>query len=80
MVHGRVWESSIHFALMYLTDHIFLVLPIKDLINEDDDLTTPFQLATGKKPSISHLYVLFCPCDIQKASTHVDKKVLNMRH
>ena len=47
---------------MYKTDHTFMVLPIKDLINEDGDPTTPHKLATGKKPSVSHLRVLFCQC------------------
>ena len=46
MVHARVSEAYIHFTLMYTTDHIFLVLPIKDLINEDGEPTTPFKLAT----------------------------------
>ena len=55
MVHARVSEAYIHFALMYMTDHIFTVLPIKDLINEERELTTPFKLATGTKPSVSHL-------------------------
>ena len=57
MVHSRVPEVYVHFALMYMTDHIFLVLPIKDLINEDGDPTTPHKLATGTKPSVSHLRV-----------------------
>ena len=35
MVHVRVSEAYVHFALIYTTDHIFPVLPIKDLINED---------------------------------------------
>ena len=39
MVHARVSEAYIHFALMYTTDHIFPVLLIKDMINEDGDLT-----------------------------------------
>ena len=39
MVHARVLEAYIHFALMYTTDHIFPVLLIKDMINEDGDLT-----------------------------------------
>ena len=51
MVHARVSEAYIHFALMYTTYHIFLVLPIKYLINEDGDPTAPFKLATIKKPS-----------------------------
>ena len=59
MVHARVLETYIHFALMYTTDHIFPVLPIKDMINEDGDPTTPYKLATGMKPSVSHLQVLF---------------------
>ena len=50
MVHARVPEVYVHFALMYTTDHIFPVLPIKDLISEDDDPTTPHKLATGTKP------------------------------
>ena len=60
MVHARVPEVYAHFTLMYTTDHIFPVLPIKDLINEDGDPTTPHKLATGTKPSVSHLRVLFC--------------------
>ena len=65
---------------MYTIDHIFLFLPIKDLINEDGDPTTPHKLATGTKPSGSHLRVLFCPCVVRKATAHVETKTLNMRH
>ena len=80
MVHARVQEAYIHFALMYTTDHIFPVLPIKDLMKEEGDPTTLFKLATGTKPSVSHLRVLFCPCVVRKATAHVDKKTLNIRH
>ena len=65
---------------MYTTDNIFPVLPIKDLINEDGDTTTPYKLATGTKSSVSHLRVLFCPCVVRKAKAHVETKTLNMRH
>ena len=65
---------------MYTTDHIFPVLPIKDLINEDGDPTTPYKLATGTKLSVSHLRVLFCPCVVRKATAHVGTRTLNMRH
>ena len=80
MVHARVPEVYAHFALMYTTYQIFPVLPIKDLINEDGDPTTPHKLATGTKPSVSHLRVLFCPCVVQKATAHVETKMLNMCH
>ena len=59
---------------MYTTDHIFLVLPIKYLINKDGDPTTPYKLATGTKPSVSHLSVLFCPCAVAFRTTHGQNK------
>ena len=80
MVHARVPEVYVHFVLIYTTDHIFPVLPIKDLINEDGDPTTPCKLATGTKPSVSHLCVLFCLCVVRKATAHIETKTLNMRH
>ena len=80
MVHARVPEVHVHFALMYTTDHIFPVLPIKDLINKDSDPTTPHKLATGAKTSVSHLSVLFYPCVVRKATARVETKTLNMRH
>ena len=80
MVHARVMEVYVHLALMYTADHIFPVLPLKDLINEDGDPTTPHKLTTGAKPSVSHLRVLFCPCVVRKATAHVETKTLNMHH
>ena len=38
------------------------------------------KLATGTKPSVSHLRVLFCPCVVRKATAHVETKTLNMHH
>ena len=63
-----------------MTAHIFPVLPIKHLVNQDGDPTTPHKLATGKKTSVSKLRDLLCLCVVQKANSHVDTNVLNMRH
>ena len=79
-VHARFPEVYIYVELMYTTYHIFPVLPIKYLINEDGDPTTPHKLATGTKPSVSHLRVLFCPCFVCKATARVETKTLNTRH
>ena len=49
MVHARVPENYIHFALMYTTDHIFPILPIKYLINEDGDPTTLYKIGNRYK-------------------------------
>ena len=80
MVYARVLEVYINFVLMYMTDHIFTVLTIKDMINEDGDPTMPYKLATGTKPSVSHLRVLFCPCVVQKATAEFGTKALIIRH
>ena len=79
MVHARVPEVYVNFALIYTIGHIFLVLPIKDLINKDGDPTTPHKLATGTKPSISYLRVFFSYV-VRKAMAHVETKTLNMCH
>ena len=57
-----------------------MVLPIKYMINKDGDPNMPYKLATGTKPSVSHLRVLFFPCVVGKATSHVGTKVLNMCH
>ena len=72
MVHAIVPEIYVHFALMYTTDHIFLVPRIKDLINEDGVSKTPHKLATGTKPSVSHLCALFFLCVVRKATVHIN--------
>ena len=59
---------------MYRVDHIFLVLPVKDLINKEGEPTTPFKFATGKKLSVSHLRVLFYPYVVQKSTANVRTK------
>ena len=52
MVHSQVSEEYIHFALMYKTDHIRPVLPIKKLVHQDGEPTTPQKLETGTKASV----------------------------
>ena len=74
------WYNWKNVTLMYTTYHIFLVLPIKYLINKDGDPATPHKLATGTKPSVYHLRVLLCPCVVHKATAHVDTNMLSMRH
>ena len=59
MVHAQVLEAYINFGLIYTADIIFLVLPIKDLINEDGKTTTPFKVPTGKTSPVSHLQGFF---------------------
>ena len=34
MLHARVSDKYIHFLFMYTTDHIFPVIPFKNLVNQ----------------------------------------------
>ena len=61
-----------------MTDHIFPFIPIKHLVNQYGEPTTPHKLETGTKPSLSKL--CFFSCVVQKATAHVDTKALNMCH
>ena len=61
-----------------MTYHIFPVLTIKYLINKYGDPNTPFKIAIGRKPSVSHLRELFISCVVSKATAHIGTKELNM--
>ena len=50
MVHARVSDKYVYTALIYTTGHIFPVIPIKHLVNQDGGPTTPHKLSTGTKP------------------------------
>ena len=80
MVHSRVSDKYIQFVLIYITDHILPVLPIKHLVHNDGGPIAPHKLATGTKNSVSNICVLFCRCVVQKATSYVDTKALNIHH
>ena len=80
MEHVRVSDEYINFALMYMTDNILPVLPIKHLVNQDGEPTTQHRLATVKKLQYQN-YGVYSVCVFKKKATaHVDKKALNMCH
>ena len=80
MVHARVAEEYSHHALMYAAHHVFPVLPIKDLVNEQGEPCTPFELMHGENPPVRQLRTLFCPVIVKKHTAMKDKKVVNMRN
>ena len=77
---AQVSDNYIRFSSIYTIDHIFSVIPIKHLVNQDGEPTKPQILATGTKHSVSDLNVLFFPCVLEKATAHVDTKALIMHH
>ena len=80
MVHAWVSDKYIHFSFICITDDIIPGLPIKYLVNQDGEPTTPQKLETGTKTSVSNLHVSLCPCVVLKETAHVNTTVLNMHH
>ena len=67
MLNTRVSDKYIHFALMYTTDNMFPVIPIKHLVNKDGEPTRLHKLATGTKPLVStYVYYFVHVCMIGK--------------
>ena len=80
MVFARVEERFTDFALLYAAHEIIPALPLRDLVDDSGETTTPTFLMTGKKAHISGIRTLFFPCIIKKLTAQKDEKVLNMRH
>ena len=80
ILHALVSDKYIKISLIYTTHHLFIVIPIKHLVNQDGEPTAPHKLATGTKPSVSNIRVLSFPCVVRKETPHVYTKALNMRH
>ena len=63
---------------MYTTHHIFRVLPIRHLVNQDSEPTTAQKLETGMKPTVLNIRVLCFSCVVQRATEHVDVRALTL--
>ena len=70
MVQPRVFDEDINFAFMYITPHIFPVLPINHLVTQDGEPATSHKLATSMKSLVSNICILFSFV-VQKATTHL---------
>ena len=58
-----------------MTDHKFPVLPIKYLVNQESELTTPQNCQLAQK--LHHqTHVVICLCNVRKETAHVDTKAL----
>ncbi|MGH7955157.1 MAG: hypothetical protein ACREOZ_04270, partial [Gloeomargaritales cyanobacterium] len=65
LLNARAGEQYLHHALLYATDHIFPVIPWKNL-QVDGRQSTPYEMVHGHRPHLKHLRVLFCPCIVKK--------------
>jgi transposase InsO family protein len=60
LVHARLPDIFMYHALVYAC-HIFNVLPVWGLLNEEEIPATPYQLFYNKWPMISQYRVFGCP-------------------
>ena len=80
IMHVWVLDEFIHFALVYITHHIFPFLTFNPLINQYDEANTLYKLLTGSNPSVSNLRVILFPCVVRKVPANNNGRLLNMRH
>ena len=61
MANARVSDKYIHFTIMYTTNHIFPFIPIKHLVNYEDELTNPktWKLAENLQYQTHVLYCVY---------------------
>ena len=72
LLHACLSKSFTYFALRYATV-IHNILPVKDVIDNEGNITTPFFLFQGKKPKIKHLKIFGCPA-IRKRYSSINSK------
>ena len=60
LIHARLNRKFIFYAVKY-AQYIHYVIPVKDLNNKHGFPTTPYAIATNRKPSFKHFRVFGCP-------------------
>jgi hypothetical protein len=72
LVHARLPDTFMYHALVYAC-HIFNVLPIRGLQNDDDIPATPYQLFFDKRPMISNYRVFGCPTVVKRSGKQTER-------
>ena len=78
LLHARLNRKFFYYAVKY-AQYIHDVIPVKDLNDQKGFPTTPFFLATNRKPSIKHFRTFACPAvfkryEISKEGKRVKNK------
>ena len=60
LIHARLNRKFIFYAVKY-AQYIHDVIPVKDLNDKHGFPTTPYAMATNRKPSVKHFRVFGCP-------------------
>lgn len=65
LIHVRLPDTFWYHAIIYAT-HIFNVLPIQGVKDNQDHPATPYELFFHQKPVVARFYVFGCPTVVQK--------------
>ena len=66
-------ESFFYYAVKY-AQYIHDVIPVRNLLDENGLPTTPYYLATGRKPAVKHFRVFGCPAVFKRYEVSSDGK------
>jgi len=75
LIHAWLPDAYMFHAITYAT-MVFIVLPIKDLIDQEGNVTTPSCLFLGTKPLVSAFHVFSCPCIAKKWTARINGKLI----
>lgn len=67
MAHAHVGDEFYDFAIEHAWK-VFNMLPIRDLLDDEGNPTAPISTYKHKKPMLSRLKAMFCPCVINNGA------------
>ena len=75
LLHARLNGKVFYYAVKYV-QYIHDVIPIKDLNDDKGFPTTPFSLATNRKPPIKHFRTFHIPAIFKRYEISTEGKII----
>ena len=79
LLHARLNRKFFYYAVKY-AQYIHDVIPVRDLLDENGLPTTPYYLATGRKPAVKHFRVFGCPAVFKRYEVSSDGKRIHNKY
>ena len=78
-MHARLNRKFFYYAVKY-AQYIHDVIPVRNLLNENGLPTTPYYLATGRKPAVKYFRVFGCPTVFKRYKVSSDGKHIHNKY
>gem|GEM_PF-2876143 len=79
LLHARLNRKFFYYAVKY-AQYIHDVIPVRNLQDKDGLPTTPYMLATGRKPTVKHFRVFGCPAIFKRYEVSSDGKRIKNKY